>query len=111
MTVVKGCPLIPKDVALELLQEYEARQDQTITVKGLGLAVEAVVPPGQAREWLRQRLQEAPGLTRSEQQGYLKSLFPGISSEVISRACVDFDGRAGARLDGFSLGTDGCVDH
>ena len=92
VTVVKGCPLIPNEVGLELLREYEARQAQTPKVKSLevpgGLDL---VPRGQVRGWFRQRLGERDGLTRWEQQVYLRSLFPGLLPEVVSRACVDLD--------------------
>ena len=36
VAVVKGCPLIPKEIGLEILAEYEAKQGERSRVKSLG---------------------------------------------------------------------------
>ena len=60
--MVKGCPLIPREVGLEVLAEYEARQSKRFSVKSLS-SLEPVcdLNPGEVRRWVRDRLLERNG--------------------------------------------------
>ena len=90
VSVVKGCPLIPRDVGLELLRDYENR------VSGVALLSKAEVQdlqvgmsPVQARRWLRDRLgSRGVGITDVDQLVFLKSMLPSIPVGVLARVCV-----------------------
>ena len=91
VSVVKGCPLIPREVGLEVLAEYEARQSKRFSVKSLS-SLEPVcdLNPGEVRRWVRDRLLErnGEGLKEADQLTCLVGLFPEIPREVLLRVCV-----------------------
>ena len=74
--MVKGCPLISREVGLQLLEEYENRK------KGLPLSKAEVedlvegIAAGKAREWIRERvsLRGDVGLSDVDQLVYLRWL-------------------------------------
>ena len=88
--MVKGCPLISREVGLQLLEEYENRK------KGLPLSKAEVedlvegIAAGKAREWIRERvsLRGDVGLSDVDQLVYLRSLFPEVSFNVLAKACA-----------------------
>ena len=91
VTLVKGCPLIPKGVGLDLLQEYEALGKERGGIRSLGLfQPEKHLDPAVARMWLRERLIERgdQGLTEIDQVTFLSALCPAIPKELISKVCV-----------------------
>ena len=91
VTLVKGCPLIPKEVGLDLLREYEALGKEKGGIRSLGLCQpEKHLDPTAARMWLRERLLERgdQGLTEIDQVTFLSALCPAVSGELISKVCV-----------------------
>ena len=54
---MKGCPLIPRDVGLELLKDYEDRlSGVSVLSKAEVKDLQEEITPNQARVWLRDRL-------------------------------------------------------
>ncbi|CAE6948457.1 GIP [Symbiodinium sp. CCMP2592] len=90
VTVVKGCPLIPREVGLALLSEYEGRRvGAPLISKVEVMDLQTVLTPEQSRVWLRDRLvQRGEGLTDVDQLVFLRGMFPGVPMEVLARACV-----------------------
>ena len=91
VAVVKGCPLIPREIGLEILAEYEAKQGERSRVKSLGpMKPECELDPEAVRGWVKDRLTAAGdlGLTERDQLTVLGGLFPRISTDVLGRACV-----------------------
>ena len=91
VAVVKGCPLIPKEIGLEILAEYEAKQGERSRVKSLGpMKPECELDPEAVRGWVKDRLTAAGdlGLTERDQLTVLGGLFPRTSTDVLGRACV-----------------------
>ncbi|CAE7594279.1 RE2 [Symbiodinium sp. CCMP2592] len=90
VTVVKGCPLIPREVGLALLSEYEGRRvGAPLISKVEVMDLQTVLTPEQSRVWLRDRLvQRGEGLTDVDQLVFLRGMFPGIPMELLARACV-----------------------
>ncbi|CAE7427987.1 GIP [Symbiodinium sp. CCMP2592] len=90
VTVVKGCPLIPKAVGLKLLEEYEAkRRGDALVSKAEAYDLVQGVTSGCAREWLRDRVgMRSGGLTDIDQLVFLRSLFPEVSGKVLARVCA-----------------------
>ncbi|CAE7787133.1 RE1 [Symbiodinium sp. CCMP2592] len=92
--VVKGCPLIPRDVGLRLLQEYEERVTQGRGMRKLGFED---VPSGLTKEsvrgWLRDQLSGglAGSLTDTIQVAFLRVFLPHLPLELLARACVSIE--------------------
>ena len=91
VTVVKGCPLIPKALGLKLLQEYEERRAgkpvlSKAEVEDLGSGLQGC----EARGWLQERLRirAGEGLTDVDQLVYLRALFPEVTLRFSTRACA-----------------------
>ena len=91
--VVKGCPLIPREVGLRLLDDYEALREggNLVSLKKDLVKDREVVSPGDTRQWLAQRIAQGK-LTRQDQLVWLESMFPEVPSEVLLRtAGLDVD--------------------
>ena len=92
VTVVKGCPLIPKEVGLQLLGEYEAWKERGVAgVKVLGIEQDSVVLSwSDARRWLRDRLWACgvQGLTARDQLFFLRAMFPSVPEELLLKVVV-----------------------
>ena len=91
VVVVKGCPLIPKEVGLRLLQEYEARRQglpvlSKAEIENLGKGLSK----DQARGWLGKRVQDVgeSGVTEVDQFVFLRALFPELPLRLIAQACA-----------------------
>ena len=87
---MKGCPLIPRDVGLELLKDYEDRlSGVSVLSKAEVKDLQEEITPNQARVWLRDRLGlRGVGLTDVDQLVFLRSMFPGVPMGVLARVCV-----------------------
>ena len=71
VTLAKGCPLIPKEVGLKLLREYEERKaGLPILSKAEVKDLTHTMSASEAREWIRDRLRAGP-LTEVDQLVYL----------------------------------------
>ena len=90
VSVVRGCPLVSKEVGLKLLQDYEDRRAgvpalNSAEVRDLSdpLTVEA------ARGWLKERVKWRKGdrLTDVDQLVYLRAAFPSVPIQLLARAC------------------------
>ena len=89
--VVKGCPLISKELGMKLLEQYERFKASVRQVKGLkcsemseSLDLKAV------RLWLKGKLRKCSGLLDQVSQfSLLRSVFPGVSDRVLEGAVVD----------------------
>ena len=91
VTVVKGCPLIPREVGLRLLEEYESkRRGDPLVSRVEAQDLVQGVPLEAARSWLRDRLafRSEAGLSDVDQLVFLRSVFPGVDTRVLARACV-----------------------
>ncbi|CAE7887157.1 GIP, partial [Symbiodinium necroappetens] len=89
--VVKGCPLIPREVGLGLLQAYEDKRAgrpvlSKVEVEDLGSGLVA----GKARMWLRERLQlrSETGISEVDQLIFLRAMFPQVPLKSLARACA-----------------------
>ena len=90
VTVVKGCPLIPRKVGLSLLRECEDRLvGIPLISKTEAQDLQTGMTPEQSRVWLRDRLgfREA-GLTDVDQLVFLRGMFPRVPIGMLARACV-----------------------
>ena len=96
--LVKGCPLIPKDVGLQLLREYEEGLEHGVyaALKPVGSSLSELPSyqrgpnpcPGKvlgARAWLATRVKEGR-LSRNHQIEWLSAVFPQAPKTFISRA-------------------------
>ncbi|CAE7537698.1 RE1 [Symbiodinium sp. CCMP2592] len=81
--VVKGCPLIPRDVGLSLLGRYEDKVRKANGVRKLELD-SAVVDLNKGNV----RRGEQEGLEDWVQLSFLRVMFPGLPLELLARACV-----------------------
>ena len=92
VSVVKGCPLIPREVGLQLLGEYEAWKERGVAgVKVLEVGEDSVVPSRKdVRAWLQNRLSACgdQGLTAKDQLVYLRAMFPSVPEELLRRVVV-----------------------
>ena len=91
VTVVKGCPLVSREIGLLLLKEYEERQaGEPVLSKAEVQDLVEGLPRDKAREWLSSRLlaKEGQGLSEVDQLVFLKSVFPRVPLEVLGRVCV-----------------------
>ena len=90
VTVVKGCPLISREVGLALLREYEERRNGTpVLSKAEATDLQVAMTPSQARVWLRDRLAlRGEGLTDVDQLVFMRGMFPGVPIGVLARVCV-----------------------
>ena len=91
VTVVKGCPLIPKQVGLELIRQYEMGQSDPQVLKKVDpRKVTGVPSSAEARGWLRDRLRQkgGQGVKEVDQLRFLIGVFPGVPVDVLGRACV-----------------------
>ena len=91
VSLVKGCPLVPREVGLEILREYELMKEKGGTLKKTrSLEVPLQVSPERAREWLRDRLTSlnGSGLSEADQFTYLRSVFPEVPVHLLSRVTV-----------------------
>ena len=89
--VVKGCPLIPREVGLGLLQAYEDRKAgkpvlSKAEVEDLGSGLDA----RGARRWLKERVQlrSEVGLSEVDQLVFLRATFPQVPLKSLARACA-----------------------
>ena len=89
--MVKGCPLIPREVGLGLLQAYEDKRAgrpvlSKVEVEDLGSGLVA----RNARMWLRERLQfrSETGLSDVDQLVFLRAMFPQVPLKSLARACA-----------------------
>ena len=94
VVVVKGCPLIPKEVGLSLLRDYEALKESEVRASKVELRDSPpLVKRERVRGWLRERVQLQARLDaeldKRDQLTYLRSLFPGVPRELLSAACVE----------------------
>ena len=90
VSVVRGCPLVPREVGLRLLQDYEDKRAgvpllNSAEVRDLSdpLTAEA------ARGWLKERVKWRKGdrLTDVDQLVYLRAAFPSVPIQLLARAC------------------------
>ena len=91
VTVVKGCPLISRELGLEILSEYEAWKSRGAGLKRVGpLEPLCALKPGEARSWLCDRFRggEKTVLTEQDQFTFLSGLFPGVPAQLLEKACV-----------------------
>ena len=91
VTVVKGCPLIPRSEGLRLLEEYEARKrGDPVVSKTEAHDLLQGIEASAARQWFRDRVQlrGEDGVSEVDQLVYLRSLFPEIPLRVLARVCV-----------------------
>ena len=89
VTVVKGCPLVPREVGLEILAEYEGRKKQNLGIRRLEVIdTECSLDATTARAWLRNRDFLGKGISEREQFTFLVGLFPGVPREVLAEVCV-----------------------
>ncbi|CAE7029197.1 GIP, partial [Symbiodinium sp. KB8] len=91
VVVVKGCPLIPRDVGLDLLQAYEGKKAgkpllSKAEVEDLGSSLGIV----EVRGWLKDRVQlrAKDGISDVDQLVFLRAMFPGVPLKFLARACV-----------------------
>ena len=92
--VVKGCPLIPREVGLGLLNEYEElRESEPKAAKVRECGGLDRVAKEDLRGWLRDRLKgqnvQAGSLSEEDQLLYLGSLFPTLPLGVLEKACLE----------------------
>ena len=90
VTVVKGCPLIDREIGLQLLREYEQLREPGlgVSVKSVGLDGGATVPRSRLRSWLA--FQVATGsLSRVNQLVWLRSMFPDVPIGVLNQVAGD----------------------
>ncbi|CAE7227612.1 unnamed protein product [Symbiodinium necroappetens] len=91
VVVVKGCPLIPKEVGLKLLRDYEGRKaGEPILSKAEVGDLSGSLTASEARSWLRDRIRERSGgmLTDVDQLVYLRAAFPEVPMRFLARACA-----------------------
>ena len=101
VTVIKGCPLIPREVGLRLLDEYESLRDCG-EIPGVKKTVESLpceVSREGARHWLAQRVSQG-SLSRGDQISWLQAMCPEAPREYIQQA-------AGLDVDPASLSGEG----
>ena len=92
VNVVKGCPLMSRELGMQLLAQYERFRAGVHSVKGLKCSEAGEqLSLKEVRVWLRNRLKEsATGLLdRVTQISLLRSVFPEISDSVLERTVVD----------------------
>ena len=92
VSVVKGCPLVPRELGMRLLDQYERFRAGSRSVKGLTCSEAGEqLNAKEVKMWLRDQLkQSAAGLLdRVTQVSLLRSVFPGISDWVLERTVVD----------------------
>ena len=84
--VAKGCPLIPKQKGLEILDEYEARLEkgEVYMLKPTSIRKEGLTQ-STAREWLATRVAEGR-LTREDQLAWLQTMFPEVPLSYLNKA-------------------------
>ena len=91
--VVKGCPLISREVGLQLLDEYEALRESGGLVslkKNLELGSDSLVQ-SEARQWLARCIAQGR-LTRRDQLCWLEAMFPEAPAGVLDKvAGTDVD--------------------
>ena len=98
MTVVKGCPLIPKEVGLEILAEYEGWKRQGLGIRRLEITDPVCrLDPSTVRAWIPEKAKgfQERGISEREQFTFLVGLFPGAPEEVLAKACVPSLGKQG----------------
>ena len=90
VTVVRGCPLIPREVGLKLLKEYEDWVDKRSrsVAKTLQEQREAPIPKAHLRAWLIKRVGSGL-LTREDQVKWLVSAFPQVPDKILQRVVGD----------------------
>ena len=91
VTVVKGCPLVSKEVGLALLKEYEERCARVPVIsKAEAQDLNKGLTRQEARTWLRNRLldRQGGGLTDVDQLVFLRGMFPDVPTDVLGRVCV-----------------------
>ena len=85
--VRKGCPLIPREVGLELLGYYEARRAKSVVARCSKLSpLPDDVGPGNVRGWMCERLRIQGSIGRGDLQVFLRVMFPGLSDSDVSQA-------------------------
>ena len=83
--------MVPKEVGLEILAEYEAKQGVRSCIKKVdSLKPSCDLDPRGARDWIRTRLGVlgGSGLDESDQLTFLAGMFPQVPGEILSKACV-----------------------
>ena len=91
VTVVKGCPLVSREMGLLLLREYEELQAGVpVLSKSEVQDLVAELPRDKAREWLCSRVsaRRGEGLTEVDQLTFLRGVFPRVPLEILGRVCV-----------------------
>ena len=89
VSVVKGCPLVSREVGLEILAECES-WGQWLTAKSVEvLEPSCVLKQSEARGWLRDRLLQVgeSGLGTRDQLTFLAGLFPGVPLDLLRDVC------------------------
>ena len=101
VTVRKGCPLVSKEQGLKLLQEYEALRElgDIPALKGLSEEPAMVIPKAELRAWLATKVASGV-LTRQDQLVWLRSMFPDVSSSILSRVAGNDTGLQSPSLGG-----------
>ena len=91
--VVKGCPLIPRDVGIKILEEYERKLEAGEVAMAKPVSGDSEGPdPGVARQWLAQQQVSKGCLSRGEQLMWLKAAFPEVPANYLCRAAgMDVD--------------------
>ena len=90
--VVKGCPLIPREVGLNILDEYEAMRESGELVALKRVVGEAGPSQEQLRHWLAHKVARGR-LSERDQLQWLRAAFPELPQQVLSRV-VDGDADA-----------------
>ena len=89
--VVKGCPLIPKEDGLRLLEDYEGlRSSERFLRKVEARGQDEGLTPGSARGWLRKvlRTRGDQGPSQHEQEVFLRGMFPELPERYVSQVSV-----------------------
>ena len=93
--VVKGCPLIPRDKGLVILEEYESRMENEGMMMKPAMVNQGDVTRATARQWLRSKVAEG-WLSRKDQLIWLRTMFPDVPLDYITRV-------AGGNVDPLSI--------
>ena len=83
--VVKGCPLIPRDKGIQLLDEYERKLElgELVMMKPIHKPAEGLTR-GTSRQWLAAKVGQGV-LTRGDQLAWLKVMFPEVPDDYLYR--------------------------
>ena len=97
--VVKGCPFIPRDKGLDILEEYEGRMVNGGMMMKPAMVNQGDVTRATARQWLRSKVAEG-WLSREDQLIWLRTTFPDVPLDYLTRV-------AGSHVDPSSISLEG----